>query len=439
MTIDDITLNISTRLGISSLNDMQQAMAASTAKAVILTAPTGSGKTLAFAIPMLKALHSGAGARPQALVLAPSRELALQIAEVVRPIATGLKTVTLYGGHSFADESRSLSPLPDIIIATPGRLLDHLQRDTLFINGLRCLVLDEYDKALELGFEGEMRRILRRIGRVERVILTSATRMEALPDFVNIGSPQLLDFAPDEAPEKPVDIVEVKSFTPDKLDTLTGLLSTFTPGDRTIVFVNHRESAERVYRHLKRLGYPAGLYHGALDQQQRATAVDMLANGTTPILVATDLAARGLDISNLRNVVHYHLPVDDKAWTHRNGRTGRQNAEGAVWIITSDSDNRPDYLSASRTFVPQAATERPEPSATATLYIQAGKKEKISKGDVAGFISAAGAERSDIGLINVYDRYSLAAVPAAKAAAIAAAASTLKLKGKKTRVSVMRP
>ncbi|MDE6782827.1 MAG: DEAD/DEAH box helicase, partial [Paramuribaculum sp.] len=406
MTTDDITRNINSRLGISTLNDMQQAMARTTAKAVILTAPTGSGKTLAFAIAMLRALRSDAKAKPQALVLAPSRELVLQIAEVVRPIATDLKTVALYGGHSFLDETRSLSPMPDIIIATPGRLLDHLQRGTLTIGGLRCLVLDEYDKSLELGFESEMRRILRRTGRVDKVILTSATRMATLPDFVNIDTPELLDFASDEAPENPVDIIEVKSYTPDKLDTLTGLLSTFPSGDRTIIFVNHRESAERVYRHLRKLGYPAGLYHGALDQQQRAAAVDMLANGTTPILVATDLAARGLDISKLRNVVHYHMPVDDKAWTHRNGRTGRQNADGTVWVITSDSDNRPEYIAPTRSFVPPMATARPEPSATATLYIQAGKKDKISKGDVAGFIAAAGAARSDIGLINVYDHHS---------------------------------
>lgn len=439
MTLDDITRNIRSRLGIDTLNDMQQAMARTSAKAVILTAPTGSGKTLAFTIPMLRALRAGAAARPQALVLAPSRELVLQIAEVVRPIATDLKTVALYGGHSFQDETRSLSPAPDIIIATPGRLLDHLQRATLTIQGLRCLVLDEYDKSLELGFEGEMRRIIRRIGHVEQVILTSATRMDSLPDYISIGTPELLDYAPEEAPEKPVDIVEVKSYTPDKLDTLTGLLSTFPAGDRTIIFVNHRESAERVYRHLRKLGYPAGLYHGGLDQQQRAAAVDMLANGTTPILVATDLAARGLDISKLRNVVHYHLPVDDKAWTHRNGRTGRQNAEGAVWVITSDTDNRPEYLTPARTFVPPAEHSRPEPSATATLYITAGKKDKISKGDVAGFISAAGAERSDIGLINVYDHHSLVAVPAAKAESIAATASALKLKGKKTRVSIMHP
>ncbi|MDE6383070.1 MAG: DEAD/DEAH box helicase [Paramuribaculum sp.] len=439
MTTDDITRNINSRLGISTLNDMQQAMARTTAKAVILTAPTGSGKTLAFAIAMLRALRSDAKAKPQALVLAPSRELVLQIAEVVRPIATDLKTVALYGGHSFLDETRSLSPMPDIIIATPGRLLDHMQRGTLTIDGLRCLVLDEYDKSLELGFESEMRRILRRTGRVDKVILTSATRMATLPDFVNIDTPELLDFTSDEAPENPVDIIEVKSYTPDKLDTLTGLLSTFPTGDRTIIFVNHRESAERVYRHLRKLGYPAGLYHGALDQQQRATAVDMLANGTTPILVATDLAARGLDISKLRNVVHYHLPVDDKAWTHRNGRTGRQNADGTVWVITSDSDNRPEYIAPTRSFVPPIATGRPEPSATATLYIQAGKKDKISKGDVAGFIAAAGAARSDIGLINVYDHHSLAAVPASEAEAIAATASSLKLKGKKTRVSVMHP
>ncbi|MBD5254681.1 MAG: DEAD/DEAH box helicase, partial [Barnesiella sp.] len=164
MKATELTENISKALGIQSLNPMQQQMLKSKSPRIILTAPTGSGKTLAFTIRMLRNLKAPC-AKVQAVVIAPSRELVIQIASVVRPVARGYKTVALYGGHSMADETNSLSPLPDIIIATPGRLLDHLQRSNIEINSVNTLVLDEYDKSLELGFEGEMRKIVRRIGR----------------------------------------------------------------------------------------------------------------------------------------------------------------------------------------------------------------------------------------------------------------------------------
>ncbi|MGN0220434.1 MAG: DEAD/DEAH box helicase, partial [Muribaculaceae bacterium] len=158
-------------LGIESLNPLQLAVSASTASRLIILAPTGSGKTLAFALAMLRDIEPG---RPgvKAVVIAPSRELVIQIADVVRPLALPMKTVALYGGHSFADERNSLSVKPDIIIATPGRLLDHLNRDTIGIIEPRVVVLDEYDKALELGFHDEMRRVVRRLGHPQRVILT---------------------------------------------------------------------------------------------------------------------------------------------------------------------------------------------------------------------------------------------------------------------------
>lgn len=441
MTPKEIVAGIKNSTGIEQLNDMQKAMLDSVASQIILTAPTGSGKTLAFATRLLKNLKSPSG-NVQAIVIAPSRELVMQISDVLRPVSKGYKTVAMYGGHSMLDEKNSLAPTPDIIIATPGRLLDHLQRGHIVINGLQTLVLDEYDKSLELGFEGEMRRIISRIGKVNCLILTSATELAELPPYMNIDSVKRYDFRSDNIdPRQRMQTVEVISYTRDKLDTLVSILHCLKPSDRTIVFVNHRESAERVYQRLRRDHIPATLYHGALEQQQRTMAIDLFTNGTAPILVATDLAARGLDISGVTNVVHYHMPVNEQAWIHRNGRTARVDNSGCIWLITSEADNRPDYITIDRGFnPPESAVDSEILTGIASLYINAGKKEKISRGDIAGFVAASAVTQSgEIGKIAVHDHHSIVAVPAAKAKETTKALNQIKLKGKKVRVSVVNP
>ena len=432
--------NIQKRLGIETLNEMQQTLINSDAPNIILTSPTGSGKTLAFACRMFKSLRIPNG-EIQAIVIAPSRELVMQIESVIRPIAIGYKTVALYGGHSMLDERNSLTPTPDIVIATPGRLLDHMQRQQLQAGNLRMLVLDEYDKSLQLGFEQEMKRIVGRIGFIGNTILTSATKLDVIPNYLPLSKATLLDFSMAETPRERMHIVDVHSFTKDKLDTLTALLQSISANERSIVFVNHRESTQRVYQHLSSNKFPVALYHGALDQQRREMAIDLFANGTANILVATDLAARGLDIADVNNVIHYHIPVDEQAWTHRNGRTARMSASGIVWVITSEADNIPEYITFDRQFQPSSGSQASEfnTNRIATLYITAGKKEKISKGDIAGFISASSVTLpSEIGKIAVHDHHSVVAVPAEKATNTAKALNAIKLKGKKVRVSIVR-
>lgn len=437
MTTDKIISAISRRLGIESLNEMQRQMLETEQRAITLIAPTGSGKTLAFSCRMLRALDNPRE-EIQVAVIAPSRELVIQISSVLRPIAEGYKTVALYGGHSVADECRSLSPVPDIVIATPGRLLDHIRRGNVNVGSVSTLVLDEYDKALQLGFEAEMKRIVSRIGKLKNLILTSATEMTTVPDYLPLGNALHIDFSRHSAPNDRLQTVEVVSFSRDKLDTLVALLGSFESPHRSIVFVNHRESAERVYARLRSDNIPAILYHGALDQRQREMAVDLFANGTALVLVATDLAARGLDIEGVENVVHYHLPVNEQAWVHRNGRTARQNASGTAWVIVSEADNRPDFITTDRSYQPVPGVHVAD-TPVSTLYISAGKKEKISRGDVAGFVSASGVTAPDeIGRIIVHDHHALVAVPASKASATATALSQIKLKGKKQRVSVVK-
>ena len=426
----EILANIASRLAIGELNDMQRRMAGLQTKGTVtLIAPTGSGKTLAFAIPLLKSLGNPDG-KVRAVVIAPSRELVVQIYEVIRPIATGFKTVAFYGGHSMQEETNSLAVTPDIIVATPGRLLDHVKRGNLDLSTTRTLVLDEYDKALELGFADEMKRVCRKLTSVSFVILTSATVLAELPDYLPKSTrTELIDFSCSTSPRKQMQIVHIPSPSRDKLDTLIDLLRSL-PDGRVIVFANHRESVERIHAALRKAGLPAGLYHGGLEQNERENAVELLNNGTTPILVSTDLGSRGLDIAELSAVVHYHLPPSPEAWTHRNGRTARQDANGEIYVITAEWD---------RDYVPQGKTDHPIVSSTATLYFNVGKKEKISRGDIVGFLIAKGGlEASQIGRIALRDHAALVAVPRSEAGRLVKALAPERIKNTRAKISVLK-
>lgn len=431
-----ITKNIELRHGIGQLNAMQQQMLNLRHPAAVLIAPTGSGKTLAFAANLLSALHSPNGT-VQGVILAPSRELVLQIYDVVRPIASGFKTTVLYGGHRVLDEISSLTPIPDIIIATPGRLLDHLQRGTISIEQTCVLILDEYDKSLEMGFAEEMSRIVRRIRRPERVILTSATELAELPQYMPVSNPVVIRAQQSSHPAKRTQIVEITSPERDKADTLIRLLHSL-PNGKVIVFVNHRESAERIHSILRKEGFPVGLYHGGLEQMDRDNALTLLHNGTTPILVSTDLGSRGIDVEGVSSVVHYHMPPSTESWTHRNGRTARMNAQGTVYVITSEGENMPDYVVADRTWVPTGSNPSPITTSMCTLYINAGKKEKISKGDIVGYLLAhSSLSAQEIGTITLRDHNALVAVPKQYAQDIIEQCSPNKLKGKRVKISIL--
>lgn len=425
-------------MGIETLNPMQKAVMECQSKNLILLSPTGSGKTLGFTIAMLQSLPKPSP-EVKAVIIAPSRELVTQIYRVVRDIATGYKCVAMYGGHSVTDEKNSLNPTPDIIVATPGRLLDHLQRKHVDLFNTKVLVLDEYDKSLELGFHDEMKKIIRTMPNLSRIILTSATRLLEMPEFLKLKSPETLDFLGNsDNPGSRMSIVEVSSPANDKLDTLIDLIKSLDNG-KVIVFVNHRESADRVYQALKKAGLPVGIYHGALDQLDREKAVDLLNNGTTPILVSTDLGARGLDIDSINSIIHYHIPLTEETWTHRNGRTARVDAKGTVYVITSENDNIPEYMNFDRSYFPTGQSDNPIRSDIATLHFNSGKKEKISRGDIVGFlIKQCGLNADDIGKIIVKDHSAIAAIPAVAAKAVVTKATQEKLKGKRVRITLMR-
>ena len=434
MKLTDIEQRARAALGIARFNAMQRAAVACKAPSMILLSPTGSGKTLAFAAAVLMRLPAPE-ASVMAVVIAPSRELVMQIQTVVRQLAPGYKTMAVYGGNPFDDERKSIaSAVPQILIATPGRLLDHLNRRTITLGKVRALVVDEYDKTLELGFHDEVRRIAARVGRVPFTVLTSATAIADMPPFIHADKAETIDATDDTAQAPKLTVVQVPSAVPDKLDTLAALLRGGI--GLSIVFVNHRESAERVVNGLRSRNIPAVLYHGGLEQQQREMAVAAFRAGAAPVLVATDLAARGLDIQDVDAIVHYHLPVDQAAWTHRNGRTARAGKSGSVYVITGPDEVLPDYIAVSHPLYPDMDNDAQLTAPWTLLYINAGKQLKISRGDIAGFIiKKCGARPDQVGTITVAARYSLVAVAPDIAQTVMATARTERLKNTRVKIT----
>ena len=436
----DLLVTVKERMGIDRLNDMQRHALEhwkSGRGDLVLYSPTGTGKTLAFALCVLQSLKPPMQ-QLQAVVMAPSRELVMQTAEILRSLATGYKVTPCYGGHAVGDEKASLAVTPDVIVSTPGRLLDHHKRGHIDLRGTRLLVLDEMDKSLELGFEDEMRQLLKQMPRINRRILASATVLDVVPDYVRLHNPFTLNvLEKTEQPAERITVRHVVSDSKDKLDTLRQLLLSLD-GGKTIVFANYRESVERIHQYLVKHRIDAGIYHGAMEQQDRECAVAMLNNCSVTVLVATDLASRGLDIDTVEHIVHYHLPVSEQAYVHRNGRTARVDADGNAYVITAPDEKLPEWVSIDELMALSPAERMPH-APMATLYFQAGKKEKLSRGDIMGFIARnGGIEAATIGRIDVRDHYALAAVPREDAKAVLKNLQAAKIKGKKVRISQLK-
>lgn len=396
------------RLGIQQLNAMQQAaLEAGTARDMLLLSPTGSGKTLAFLLPLLPELQDTG--RVQVLVVTPSRELALQIERVFRAMGTGLKVTCCYGGHPFQTEKRSLAQPPALLIGTPGRLLDHLERGDVDMRSVHTVILDEFDKSLEMKFVPEMRRLLEQMPRIRRRVLTSATAAIEIPEFVGLRRPLELSFLEDKP--RGLKLFTVHSPEIDKLDTLYKLLGELQ-GEPALVFCNYRESVERVGDYLRQKQVEAVCFHGGLEQPEREQRLARLANGSTAVFLTTDLAARGLDIPEVRHVIHYHLPLNQEAFVHRNGRTARMHATGTAYLLLNPIESMPDYVPASlpEFFLPDK-TRVPKPAAWETLLINKGKRDKLSRGDMVGFLcQKGGLAPEEVGRIDVFESCALVAV-----------------------------
>ena len=422
------------RLGISDLNPMQQEMLQlyGRERKIVLLSPTGSGKSVAYLLPLLGTLDADA-CEVQALVLVPSRELALQTSDVVKKMATPVRAVACYGGRPAMEEHRKLmAQQPQLVIGTPGRILDHMRKENLRAAGIRTLVIDEFDKCLELGFREQMADILALL-RPDRCVLLSATDSPEIPNFVGQGFRRLnYNDADEQIPDR-IAVHQVLSPAKDKLDTLGQLLCVLG-AETSLVFVNYRESVERVGSYLQQLGLVAGVFHGGMEQRDRERALFRFSNGSANIFVSTDLASRGLDIPGIQNVIHYHLPLNEEAFIHRNGRTARWDAGGDAFIILGPEEHLPDYVRCEPdVFHFPAVIPPPSLPRWETLYIGKGKRDKINKVDIVGFLSKVGGlGREQLGRIDVLPDWSYAAVERTACRDVLARVRGQKIKGQKT-------
>ncbi len=427
-------------LNIEALNEMQLASVAGNEQHadVVLLSATGSGKTLAFLLPLLSQLYPDSK-HTQAMVIVPSRELAMQIEKVFKQMGTGYKITCCYGGHKREIEENNLIQPPAVVVGTPGRIADHIRRQNIKTEHIRTLVLDEFDKSLELGFQDEMSEILEALPSLEKRILTSATAAVEIPEFVGLEAPLELNFLTDEEKDTALAIKVVHSGDRDKLQALFNLVC-YLGNRSTIIFCNHRESVERTSQLLWESGIINEFYHGAMEQRDRDSALCKFRNGTTNILVTTDLAARGLDIPNIRYIIHYHLPLSEDVYTHRNGRTARMEASGTAILILSPEEKLPAYIQAPVEEIRlEGPYEIPEKPKWTTLYIPLGKKNKVNKIDIVGFLSQkAELKKEDIGLIEVKDFFSFVAVRKSKVNHALHLIKEERIKGKKAKVEVAK-
>ena len=428
------------RLKIDALNNMQLGAieAIDANNNVILLSATGSGKTLAFLIPLVQKLEV-ARHTTQAMIIVPSRELALQIEQVFRSLGTSLKITSCYGGHLRETEENNLIQPPAIIVGTPGRIADHVRRGNITVDTINTLVLDEFDKSLESGFWEEIEFIVSSLPSIKKRILTSATEAVEVPGFIGLTSPTRLNYLSGSDKPNLLRLQKVASPDKDKSDTLFRLICSI--GNKSIiVFCNHRESVERTSSLLSEKGIVNEFYHGAMEQQERDSALCKFRNGTVNVLVTTDLASRGLDIPNIKYIVHYHLPATEEVFIHRNGRTARMDAGGTCVLILSAEEKLPPYIKddVEDIELPENITLPEKPKWT-TLFIAAGKKDKVNKVDIVGFLSnKAQLKKDDIGLIEVKDFFSFVAVRKSKAGHILQLIKNEKIKNKKVKIEVAK-
>ena len=425
-------------LKIDTLNPMQEAAidAWKEGKDLILLSPTGSGKTLAYLLPLLETLKPDVKG-VQAVVLVPSRELALQIDQVFKSMNTPYKAMSCYGGRPAMEEHRTMKGMePSIIIGTPGRMNAHLSKQNFDASTVKTLVIDEFDKCLEFGFQEEMATVIGQLPKLERRYLLSATESEEIPQFTGMNRTTRLNFLnTEEELSERIHIYKVMSPIKDKLETLYKLLCTLG-SESTLVFCNHRESVDRVGKYLQSQKLPCGIFHGGMEQEDRERSLYKFRNGSCHVLISTDLAARGLDIPDIDHIVHYHMPIQEDGYIHRNGRTARWEAEGNSYIILHGEETLPAYVSEEpEIFELPEQTPKPSQPEFVTLYIGKGKKDKINKIDIVGFLSKKGnLGKEEIGRIDVKDHYAFAAVSRKKVKQTLQLIRNEKIKGVKTRI-----
>lgn len=399
---------------------------------LILISKTGSGKTLAFLLAILSKIERDQDFI-QAIIIAPTRELAQQIDLVFKSLKSGLKSTVCYGGHSMKDEMNSLSQIPEILIGTPGRLVDHIERGNINLSDCEALVVDEFDKCLEMGFDYEMGKVIKELRDLNNVLLVSATKPEDIPDYLNFKTPHIIDNLVNDSVIN-IDEYSVK-YQRNVFNTLVETICSFGI-EKSIIFCNYREVVEDVVQRLNSERVYSIGYHGGLDQDERERSLIKYRNGSFNTLVCTDLGSRGLDIPEVKHIVHYQYPNSLDAFTHRKGRTARMSEDGSSYLFIGPETQLPEYLEEPlQSYTPSVCKETtPE---WETLYFSAGKKEKINKIDLVGFLSKKGElGKGEIGLITVLDHTSYVAVAKSKAVDVLDKIRHEKIKGKKLKTEI---
>ncbi len=426
-------------LKISSLNEMQQAALAAAKKTndLILLAPTGSGKTIAFLLPVLNSLEKEK-AGIQAMVIVPSRELAIQIEQVFKQMQTGFKVSCCYGGHSTRTEKNNLEQAPALLIGTPGRIAFHIRNKYINTATITTLILDEFDKALEFGFQEDMSFIVYHLKNIQKRILISATQMPEIPEFTGIKDPIEINYL-SKTPTNAVGL-QVKVVSSDSRDKTATLFSLICKLGNTasLVFCNHRDAVEMIHDFLQEKEIGHGVFHGKMEQIDRERALIKFRNGSYRILISTDLASRGLDIAEIENVIHYQLPHTEEIFIHRNGRTARMNAKGTAYLILSSNEHVPPFIQPKPEELSLPAKDKiPANTPWCTLYMAAGRKDKINKMDIVGMlIQKGGLQKEDLGLIEVLDFSSYVAVSRNKIDKMLSLIKNEKIKNKKVKMEI---
>jgi len=430
---------ILSKLGIEKLNEMQleAQLAIHSSDEIILLSPTGTGKTIAFLLPIINNLDEKIE-EIQALIVVPSRELAIQIEQVMREMGTGFKVNAVYGGRAGSKDRLEIKHRPAVLIGTMGRIADHLRREAFETKFIKTLVLDEFDKSLEIGFEGEMKEILNSLPKIEKKILTSATQGVEIPSIVGLKNPLTIDYLEGNRKSSNLKIKLVTSPSKDKLETLLELIS-HIGNENGIIFCNYKDSIERISNFLTENTISHGAFFGGMEQVERERALIKFRNRTYKILLATDLAARGIDVPELNFIIHYHLPQRNEEFMHRNGRTARMNSKGTAYILHYEYEDVPDFIE-ELNLPNQSLTEKqfPNPSEWITLFISGGRKDKISKGDIAGlFFKQGNLTKEELGIIELKNDCAFVSVKKSTLNSLLPKVNNQKLKKKKVRVSVV--
>ena len=425
------------KLQIQEMNQMQKStyQASENEQDIILLSPTGSGKTLAFLFPVLRNLEKNISGI-QAIILVPARELALQIEQVFKNMGTDFKVTICYGGHDKKIEINNLTQAPAVLIGTPGRIAYHLKNNNFEPKTIKTLVLDEFDKALELGFEEDMNFIINSLKNISQRFLTSATAMDNIPKFVGLDNEKIINFLKLGEAKPNIQLKKVMTIPEEKLDTLFKLICKIG-NKRTLIFCNHRDAVDRISELLREKGIDSETFHGGMEQDERERALLKFRNDSTRILITTDLASRGLDIPEVESIVHYQLPPKEDAFIHRNGRTARMHAKGFAYLIMTEEENFP-FIKGNTP--EENITENyriPSKTPFQTIYISAGKKDKVNKVDIVGYLIKKGElAKEDVGIIEVKDTTSYVAVARNKVKDVLKKLANEKLKGKKIKMEI---